>query len=182
MYKYFFLGTFDLCGIPPAPRGVPKIDVTFDIDANGILNVSALESGTGKSKRITIKNDKGRLSQIDIERMLAEAEQYKEEDDRQRERVACRNNLESYVFSVKQAVDDAGNKLSSDDRRKVQNECSNCMKWLDSNQLASKDELEYKLKEVQRVCSPVMTKIHTGGGQRGQSYGDEEGPTIEEVD
>lgn len=186
-YIYFsFSGTFDLCGIPPAPRGIPKIDVTFDIDANGILNVSALESSTGKSKRITIKNDKGRLSQRDIERMLAEAEQYKDEDDRQRERIACRNSLESYIFSVKQAVDDAGNKLSMDDKKRVENECDSCMRWLESNQLADRDEFEYKLKEMQRVCSPIMTKLHRDGSRGnyrgGQTSGDQGGPTIEEVE
>ncbi|KPJ17595.1 Heat shock protein 68 [Papilio machaon] len=94
------LGTFDLTGIPPAPRGVPKIDVTFDLDANGILNVSAKENSTGRSKNIVIKNDKGRLSQADIDRMLSEAERYREEDEKQRQRVAARNQLESYVFSV----------------------------------------------------------------------------------
>nr|XP_023022256.1 heat shock protein 70 B2-like [Leptinotarsa decemlineata] len=176
------LGTFDLCGIPPAPRGVPKIDVTFDLDANGILNVSALESGTGKSKQITIKNDKGRLSQKDIQRMLAEAEQYRDEDERQRERVASRNSLESYVFNVKQALDEGGSKLSSEDRRRAQNECDNCMRWLDNNLMAEKDEFEYKLKELTKVCGPIMTKMHQGhrGGNRS---GDEDGgPTIEEVD
>ncbi|XP_074027661.1 heat shock protein 68 [Leptinotarsa decemlineata] len=176
------LGTFDLCGIPPAPRGVPKIDVTFDLDANGILNVSALESGTGKSKQITIKNDKGRLSQKDIQRMLAEAEQYRDEDERQRERVASRNSLESYVFNVKQALDEGGSKLSSEDRRRAQNECDNCMRWLDNNLMAEKDEFEYKLKELTKVCGPIMTKMHQGhrGGNRS---GDQDGgPTIEEVD
>ncbi|XP_028150686.1 heat shock protein 68-like [Diabrotica virgifera virgifera] len=180
------LGTFDLTGIPPAPRGVPKIDVTFDLDANGILNVSALESSTGKSKKITITNDKGRLSQKDIERMLREAEEYKDEDDRQRERIASRNSLESYVYNVKQAIDDAGNKLSSEDKRKAQNECENCMRWLDNNFTAEKDEYDYKLKEVTRVCGPIMTKLHRGGqnghSNNNSSGGDQDGPTIEEVD
>ncbi|CAH1186642.1 unnamed protein product [Phyllotreta striolata] len=179
------LGNFDLCGIPPAPRGVPKIDVTFDLDANGILNVSALESGTGKSKKITIKNDKGRLSQKDIERMLAEAERYKDEDDRQRSRVAARNGLESYAFGVRQALEDCGGKLSAEERRKVQNECDNCMRWLDKNSSAEQDEYENKLKEMQRVCSPIMTKLHRGAGAKGGYHshsGDQEGPTIEEVD
>ncbi|KAG5898441.1 hypothetical protein JTB14_036523 [Gonioctena quinquepunctata] len=175
------LGTFDLCGIPPAPRGIPKIDVTFDLDANGILNVSASESSTGKSKKITIKNDKGRLSQRDIQRMLAEAEQYKDEDDRHRERVASRNNLESYVFNMKQALGDAGSKLSSEDRRRVQNECDNCVRWLDNNLTAEKDELEYKLKDMTRVCGPIMTKLHRAGGHRSGDEQDD-GPIIEEVD
>lgn len=176
-----FLGTFDLSGIPPAPRGVPKIDVTFDIDANGILNVSALESSTGKSKKITIKNDKGRLSKKDIERMLEEADRYKEEDKRQRERVASRNRLESYVFSVKQAVDDAGSKMSKNDSNKVLKECDNVMNWLDSNQMADRDEYEYKLQEITKICSPIMTKLHRDGGGNNRS-GDQDGPTIEEVD
>ncbi|KAJ8957312.1 hypothetical protein NQ314_006560 [Rhamnusium bicolor] len=178
------LGNFDLSGIPPAPRGVPKIDVTFDLDANGILNVSALEGSTGKSRKITIKNDKGRLSQKDIERMLAEAEQYKDEDDRQRDRVASKNSLESYVFNVKQAVDEAGSKLNNEDKRKVEKECDNCLKWLDSNQTAEKDEFEYKLKEMTKACAPIMTKIHRGGDSQGGGYksGDQDGPTIEEVD
>ncbi|KAL1497925.1 hypothetical protein ABEB36_008805 [Hypothenemus hampei] len=174
------LGTFDLSGIPPAPRGVPKIDVTFDLDANGILNVTAVETGTGKSKNITIKNDKGRLSQREIERMLAEAEKYKDEDDLQRERIASRNKLESYVFSVRQAVEDAGSKLTDSEKRKVQSECDNCISWLDGNQTAEKDEYEYRLKEIQNICSPVMTKLHRGG--RSNAGGAQDGPTIEEVD
>lgn len=172
------LGTFDLMGIPPAPRGVPKIDVTFDLDANGILNVSAKEVSTGKSKNITIKNDKGRLSQTEIQRMLSEAERYKDEDERQRDRIASKNALESYVYSVKQTVEDHGGKLSSGDRNTVKQECDNCIRWLDSNQTAEKDEFEYRLKELQRICSPIMTKMHKGtGDKRGQ-----DGPTIEEVD
>ncbi|CAH1098492.1 unnamed protein product [Psylliodes chrysocephalus] len=179
------LGTFDLSGIPPAPRGIPKIDVTFDLDANGILNVSALENSSGKSKKIQIKNDKGRLSQKDIERMLEEAEKYKDEDERQREKISARNSLESYVFSVKQAISEGGSKLSADDKRKVQNECDNCMRWLDNNFSAEKDEYEYKFKEIQKICSPIMTKLHRGGGGAGgynSTSGDQDGPTIEEVD
>jgi heat shock protein 1/8 len=173
------LGTFDLSGIPPAPRGVPKIDVTFDLDANGILNVSAKEVSTGKSKNITIKNDKGRLSKRDIEKMLADAERYKEEDDKQRERVGSKNALESYVFNVKQAVEEAGNKLSSDDKKKAIKECEACIKWLDRNQTAEKEEFEYKMKDLSKICGPIMTKLHRGGGGAG---GGSEGPTIEEVD
>lgn len=110
------LGTFDLSGIPPAPRGVPKIQVTFDLDANGILNVSAKDESTGHSRHITIRNDKGRLSKAEIERMLKDAETYREEDDRQREKVTAKNKLESYAFSVRQALEDGGGKLSDADR------------------------------------------------------------------
>lgn len=173
------LGTFDLTGIPPAPRGVPQIDVTFDLDANGILNVTAVETGTGRSRNIVIKNDKGRLSQREIERMLSEAERYKEEDDMQRDKVASRNKLESYVFGVRQAVDNAGSNLSDSEKRKIQKDCENCIKWLDNNQMAEKDEYEYRLKEMQKICSPYMTKLHRGG--KGAS-GEQDGPTIEEVD
>ncbi|KAI5642215.1 hsp70 protein domain-containing protein [Phthorimaea operculella] len=180
------LGTFDLTGIPPAPRGIPQIDVTFDMDANGILNVSAKENSTGKSKNIVIKNDKGRLSKADIDKMLSEAEAYKEEDDRQRERVAARNKLESYLFGVKQAVDEAGSKLSSSEVEKARRKCDEALKWLDSNTLAEKDEYEHKLKEVSDVCAPMMKKLHgAGGGSNSgvnRSRGGDDGPVIEEVD
>nr|AGR84224.1 heat shock protein 70-2 [Melitaea cinxia] len=182
------LGRFDLTGIPPAPRGVPKIDVTFDLDANGILNVSAKENSTGRSKNIVIKNDKGRLSQAEIDRMLAEAEQYKEEDNRQRDRVSARNQLESYVFNVKQALDEAGDKLSEQDKETARRECDEALKWLDNNTLADKEEYEHKLKEIQRVCMPAMSKMHgasaggaTGCHQQG-SESQHSGPTVEEVD
>lgn len=171
------LGTFNLTGIPPAPRGIPKIEVTFDLDANGILNVSAKDSGTGKSEKITIKNDKGRLSKEEIERMLAEAEKYRNEDEKQRERVAARNQLESYTFSVKQAVEEAGSKLSEDDKKKATDKCAAVLSWLDNNTLAEKDEYEDKLKEMQKECSPIMVKLHQGGAQGGAK-----GPTVEEVD
>ncbi|XP_049881486.1 heat shock protein 68-like [Pectinophora gossypiella] len=173
------LGTFDLTGIPPAPRGVPKIDVTFDLDANGILNVSAKENSTGNSKNIVIKNDKGRLSQAEIERMLSEAERYKEEDEKQRQRVAARNQLESYIFSVKQALDDAADKLSESDKDQARRECDEALKWLDNNTLAEQEEYEHKLKDLQRVCSPLMSKMH-GAGNPGQHQSS--GPKVEEVD
>ncbi|KAI5639984.1 hsp70 protein domain-containing protein [Phthorimaea operculella] len=181
------LGTFDLTGIPPAPRGVPKIDVTFDLDANGILNVSAKENSTGRSKNIVIKNDKGRLSQAEIDRMLSEAEKYKEEDEKQRQRVAARNQLEGYIFSVKQALDDAGDKLSESDKETARRECDDALKWLDNNTLADQEEYEHKLKDLQRICSPVMTKMHGGaggnaGGPGGYQQQRNDGPTVEEVD
>ncbi|XP_014239635.1 major heat shock 70 kDa protein Ba-like [Cimex lectularius] len=183
------LGTFDLTGIPPAPRGVPQIDVTFDLDANGILNVSAKENSTGKSKNIVIKNDKGRLSKEEIDRMVNDAEKYKKEDDAQRERIAARNQLEAYVFNVKQAVEDAGDKLSQSDKDTIKSKCEDVIRWLDSNSLADKEEYEHKLKELQSECTPYMTKMHGGqqapnftncGQQAGQRFNT--GPTVEEVD
>lgn len=185
------LGTFDLTGIPPAPRGVPQINVTFDLDANGILNVSAKEISTGKSKNIVIKNDKGRLSQADIEKMLSDAERYKAEDDEQREKVASRNKLETYVYGVKQALEDAGGKLAESERNKAKTKCEETLRWLENNLLAEKDEYEDKLREVTKLCAPLMTKLHSGGGGgskakagrgcKGSSKGDD-GPVIEEID
>ncbi|KAK7096814.1 heat shock protein 68-like [Littorina saxatilis] len=179
------LGRFELTGILPAPRGVPQIEVTFDIDANGIMKVMAQDKSTGKSNNITIKNDKGRLSKEDIDRMVNEAEKYREADDKQRQRVESRNKLEAYVFSVRQAVSDAGDKLSSEDKDSVNKLCEETISWLDSNSLADKEEFEDKLQEVQKQCSPLMAKLH-GQGQ-GQSTGSQpgqrgDGPTVEEMD
>ncbi|KAK7104854.1 hypothetical protein V1264_019505 [Littorina saxatilis] len=180
------LGRFELTGIPPAPRGVPQIEVTFDIDANGIMKVMAQDKSTGKSNNITIKNDKGRLSKEDIDRMVNEADKYREEDDKQRQRVESRNKLEAYIFSVRQAVSEAGDKLSSDDREAVSKLCDEALSWLDSNSLADKEEFEDKLQEVQKLCSPHMAKLHgQGQGQKSsgsQSAGQAGGPTVEEVD
>ncbi|XP_050522522.1 heat shock protein 68-like [Daktulosphaira vitifoliae] len=185
------LGTFDLTGIPPAPRGVPKIDVTFDLDANGILNVSAKDNSSGRSKNIVIKNDKGRLSQSEIDRMLNEAERYKEEDEKQRVKIAAKNQLESYVFGVKQALDEAGDKLSESEKNTAKQECDAVIQWLDNNQLADKEEYEYKLKELQGKCSSLMMKMHGGQGGGGSQMpgnsrfpGEQQsrGPTVEEVD
>ncbi|XP_060526373.1 heat shock 70 kDa protein cognate 2 [Cylas formicarius] len=171
------LGTFNLTGIPPAPRGVPKIEVTFDLDANGILNVSARDSSTGKSEKITITNDKGRLSKAEIDKMLSDAEKYAGEDNEQRQRITARNQLEGYIFSAKQAVENAAaDKLTEDDKKLVQDKCATALAWLDSNQLAEKDEYEDKLKELQKDCQPVMMKLHQGDAKGAK------GPTVEEVD
>jgi heat shock 70kDa protein 1/2/6/8 len=182
------LGTFNLTGIPPAPRGVPKIEVTFDLNADGILNVSAKDSSTGKSEKITISNDKGRLSKAEIDRMLAEAEKYREADEQQKLKISARNSLESYIFGCKQAVEDAAaGKLSDADKQVVKDKCTSEMNWLDANQLAEKEEYEHRLKELQKVCSPIMAKMH-GAGAQGQAGGagpgpaGGKGPTVEEVD
>uniref|UniRef100_H2ZDZ8 Heat shock protein family A (Hsp70) member 2 n=1 Tax=Ciona savignyi TaxID=51511 RepID=H2ZDZ8_CIOSA len=174
------LGTFNLSGIPPAPRGVPKIEVTFDIDANGILQVSAKDQSTGKANKITI--NKGRLSKADIESMLADAEKYKEEDNKQVERLKARNDLESYMYSCKNAAEEAGDKISSDDRERVVQMCNETQKWLDGNSLAEKEEFEEKMNQVKKCCSPVMTKLHSaaGGQQSARQNGD--GPVVDEVD
>nr|WGF13370.1 heat shock protein 70 [Sinohyriopsis schlegelii] len=181
------LGRFELTGIPPAPRGVPQIEVTFDIDANGILNVSAVDKSSGKSNKITITNDRGRLSKEDIDRMVADADKYKAEDDKQRERVSARNALENYIFSVKQAVSDTGDRLSVDDKRKVSDTCDQALKWLDNNSLAEKEEFDQKLQDVQKTCSPIMVKLHGSQPQYGahtsqQGSQGRQGPTVEEMD
>lgn len=177
------LGRFELTGIPPAPRGVPKIEVSFDIDANGIVNVSAKDQSTGKTNAITITNDTGRLSKGEIDRMVADAEKYKKEDEMQREKIAARNSLESYVYSVKQTAEDPNvvNKLNSDDLEIVKNKTQEVMAWLDRNSMADKEEYEEKQKDLQQVCSPIMAKLH-GQQQPQQGYSSSDGPTVEEVD
>uniref|UniRef100_A0A224XL32 Putative heat shock protein 70b n=1 Tax=Panstrongylus lignarius TaxID=156445 RepID=A0A224XL32_9HEMI len=184
------LGTFDLTGIPPAPRGVPQIDVTFDLDANGILNVLAKENSSGKSKNIVIQNNKGRLSKDEIDRMVADAEKYKAEDDQQKERIAARNQFENYVFGVKQVLDECGDKLSESDKTKVISKCDEAIKWLDNNTLADKEEYSHRLSELQKECLPFMSKLHGGGNSSQPTCGRQAtagasnfgGPIIEEVD
>merc|ERR1711909_171925 len=138
------LGKFDLTGIPPAPRGVPQIEVTFDIDANGILNVSAADKSTGKQNKITITNDKGRLSKEEIERMVNDAEKFKAEDEKQKDRISSKNGLESYAFNMKTTIEDEKMKdrISDDDRKAITDKCDEAIKWLDANQLAEIDEFK----------------------------------------
>ncbi|EDV93244.1 heat shock 70 kDa protein cognate 2 [Drosophila grimshawi] len=177
------LGTFNLTGIPPAPRGVPKIDVSFDLNADGILNVGAKDNSTGKSEKITITNDKGRLSKAEIDRMLSEAEKYKDEDDRQRDRVQARNTLEAYIYGCKQAVEESpAGVLSDSDKSTVRDKCSEETKWLDGNSLAEKEEYEHHLKDCQGVCAPIMSKLHGQSSKAGKQTGSGSGPTVEEVD
>merc|ERR1711972_525672 len=163
------LGSFDLTGIPPAPRGVPQIEVTFDIDANGILNVSATDKSTGKENKITITNDKGRLSKEDIEKMVNEAEKYKAEDEKQREKISAKNNLESYCFNMKSTMDEEKVKaaISESDKKTINDKCDECIKWLDANQTAEKDEFEDKQKEIESVCKPIIEKLYSGAGGAG---------------
>jgi len=206
------LGKFELTGIPPAPRGVPQIEVTFDIDANGILNVSATDKSTGKENKITITNDKGRLSKEDIENMVNEAEKYKAEDDKQREKVQAKNSLESYCFNMKSTIEEEKVKtaISDAERNTITSKCDECIKWLDANQTAEKDEYEDKQKELEQVFNPIIQKLYSGAGGApgggmpgggmpgggmpgggmpgggmpggGASSGGGAGPTIEEVD
>ncbi|CAH1772401.1 unnamed protein product [Owenia fusiformis] len=178
------LGQFELSGIPPAPRGVPKIEVTFDIDANGILHVTAKDESTGKSNNIRITNDKGRLSKEDIEKMVNDAKKYENEDNKQRERVAARNNLEGMAFNYKTAATENEAKISADNKDIVLNKCKDILSWIDNNSLAEKEEYDDKLEDLTKTCSPVMAKLHGGAPNHGQQGGSSHagGPTVEEVD
>jgi len=199
------LGKFELTGIPPAPRGVPQIEVTFDIDANGILNVSALDKTTGKSNKITITNDKGRLSKEEIERMVNDAEKFKEEDAKVAERVAAKNGLESYAYQLRNTIQDEkiASLLDAADKDKLNKAIDETIDWLDHNQEASKEEYESKRKELEGVANPIMTKMYQQAGGAGAApgaapggfpgaapggfpgagnAGSNNGPTVEEVD
>jgi len=180
------LGKFDLSGIPPAPRGVPQIEVTFDVDANGILNVSACDKSTQKINKITITNDKGRLSKEEIDKMVGDAEKYADEDEQQRKKVAAKNGLEAYVFGVKQALEEPSvvGKIDAEDKKKVEAKCEECLQWLDGNQLADTEEFEAVRKDLESVVNPIYTKLHrqSGEGNDAGSTGNYGGPTVEEVD
>ena len=155
------LGKFELSGIPPAPRGVPQIEVTFDIDANGILNVSASDKTTGKSNRITITNDKGRLSKEEIERMVQEAEKYKAEDEAASARISAKNGLESYAYNLRNTMTDEklAGKFEPADKTKLEAAINETISWLDSSQEASKEEYESKQKELEGVAKYVLLVI-----------------------
>eukprot|EP01112_Ceratiomyxa_fruticulosa_P007966 TRINITY_DN2070_c0_g2_i3.p1 TRINITY_DN2070_c0_g2~~TRINITY_DN2070_c0_g2_i3.p1 ORF type:complete len:656 (-),score=181.90 TRINITY_DN2070_c0_g2_i3:104-2071(-) len=202
------LGKFELSGIPPAPRGVPQIEVTFDIDANGILNVSAEDKTTGNKNKITITNDKGRLSKDQIEKMVKEAEQYKAQDEQQKDRIESKNKLENYAYTVRNSIRDEklAGKIDASDKSAIEKAVDEAVKWLDSNQTANKEEYDFKLSELEKIVNPIMTKLYQGaggapggmpggmpGGFPGGGFpgGDEggapprggsSGPTVEEVD
>ncbi|XP_062213291.1 heat shock 70 kDa protein BIP2 [Phragmites australis] len=176
------LGRFDLTGIAPAPRGVPQIEVTFEVDENGILHVTAVDKAAGQSKSITITNDKGRLSQEEIDRMVREAEEFAEEDRLVRERVDARNRLENYVYRLRATVRDGGmgGKIGEEDRERVEAALEEALEWLeeqDGGRTAEKEEYEEKLKEVEEVCGPIIKQVYekSGGGAGGSAgAGDED--------
>ncbi|RVW87405.1 Heat shock cognate 70 kDa protein [Vitis vinifera] len=188
------LGKFELSGIPPAPRGVPQITVCFDIDANGILNVSAEDKTTGQKNKITITNDKGRLSKEEIEKMVQEAEKYKSEDEEHKKKVDAKNALENYAYNMRNTVKDEkiGAKLPPADKKKIEDAIEQAIQWLDNNQLAEADEFEDKMKELESICNPIIAKMYQGAGGPDMGGGmDEDGPSaggsgagpkIEEVD
>ncbi|KAF5352939.1 hypothetical protein D9758_007870 [Tetrapyrgos nigripes] len=170
------LGKFELSGIPPAPRGVPQIEVTFEIDANGIMKVAAADKGTGKSESITITNEKGRLSQEEIDRMVAEAEQFAAEDEVQRKRIEALNSISSFVFGLRTQINDEeglGGKVSDEDKKTILSTIKEATEWIDDNsQSASVEDLEEKLAEIQGVINPITAKLYSGSG--GSSYDDDD--------
>jgi L1 cell adhesion molecule like protein len=180
------LGTFKLDGIPPMPRGVPQIEVSFDVDANGILNVTAAEKSTGKSNKITITNDKGRLSKDDIERLVEEAKKHEADDKARMERVEAKNQLEGYLYNTRNAVreDKVKDSLGESTISEVESWVKEALEWLDEHPEASKDEYASKQKEVEEKIRPVMMKLYQGAGAGGAGATSEEGPgpKIEEVD
>lgn len=155
------LGTFQLDGIPPMPRGVPQIEITYDIDANCILNVSAVEKSTGKSQKITITNDKSRLSADDIERMIREAEEFKAQDTEVKEKIEEKNNLENYVYSLKSSLleEKLSSALNEGDKEIINSGVSETLDWISANQDASKDEFKTKHEELQSKIMPIFAKI-----------------------
>jgi len=195
------LGKFELKGIPPAPRGVPQINVCFDIDANGILNVSAEDKTAGVKNKITITNDKGRLSKEEIDKMVKDAEKYKAEDEEVKKKVEAKNTLENYAYNMRNTIKDEkiGANLSAADKQKIEKAVNETIEWLDRNQLAEVEEFEDKLKELEGLCNPIIAKMYQGGaGADGPKGGDmpgagygkagygqtdaNAGPKIEEVD
>lgn len=166
------LGQFDLTGIPPAPRGTPQIEVTFEIDANGILNVAAEDKGTGKKEKITITAEKGRLSAEEIERMVKEAEEFAEQDKAVKAKIDARNQLETYVYNMKSTVEDKmKDKIEEEDKEKISSALKEAQEWLDDNSDADAEEYSEKLKELEEVCNPIIAAVYqkSGGPSAGGS-------------
>lgn len=159
------LGKFDLTGIPPAPRGVPQIEVTFEIDVNGILHVSAEDKGTGNKNKITITNDHNRLSPEDIEKMVQDAEKFADEDKKVKERVEARNDLEQFAYSLKNQINDKdklGGKLSSSEKDTIEKAVEEKLQWMEKNREASVEELKEQKKELEGIVQPIIGKIYQG--------------------
>ena len=178
------LGKFDLTSIPPAPRGVPQIEVTFDIDANGILNVSAVDKGTGKVNKITITNDKGRLSKEEIEKMVNEAEKYKGEDEKMKKRIEAKNSFENYCFQMKNTLNDEKlkEKFTAEDKTLIEDASKEGLQWLEANNMAEPEEIEAKQKEIEAKYNPIMMRVYqeaggAPGGMPGGMGGMPGGPT-----
>ncbi len=179
------LGEFNLNGIPPMPRGIPQIEISYDVDANGILNVNAVEKSSGKSEKITVTNDKGRLSKDDIEKMLNDAEKYKEEDKKAREKIDAKNGLESYAYQIKATITDEKlkDKFTNDEKETIEQKAHEIISWIDNeeyDELTTQD-FEDKKKELESVFNPIMSKAYTNTSQDPTNDEVNE-PKIEEVD
>jgi len=160
------LGKFDLAGIPPAPRGTPQIEVTFDIDANGILNVHAMDKASGKAEKITITNDKGRLSKEEIEKMVRDAEKFKGEDEKVRKRIEAKNGLENYCFQMKNTLNDEKlrDKFTAEDKKLIEETSANGLQFVANAQEAEASEFEAKQKELEAKYNPIMMRVYQAAG------------------
>merc|ERR1712112_521198 len=161
------LGKFDLNNIPPAPRGVPQIEVTFEIDANGVLQVSAEDKGTGNKEKITITNDQNRLTPEDIEQMIKDAETFADEDAKLKSKVESRNELESYAYSLKNQINDKeklGAKISDEDKEKIEEAVNEKISWLEENQEADSEDFKKQKKELEDAVQPIIAKLYQQGG------------------
>jgi endoplasmic reticulum chaperone BiP len=171
------LGKFELTSIPPAPRGVPQIEVTFEIDANGILQVSAQDKGTGKAEKITITADKGRLSQDEIDKMVQDAERFAEEDKQVRKRVDAKNGLESYLYNLKNMLDDPekgiSEKITESEKTELEQEIQEALDWLDEATDADADDFTEKQKEVEAIANPIMKNLYQSSGHSTGETADE---------
>jgi len=173
------LGKFDLNGIPPAARGVPQIEVTFEIDENSILSVTAHEKGTDKKETITITNDKGRLSKEEIDAMIRDAEKFADQDKELKEKIDAKNSLENYLYTMRNTIEDKeklADKIEDDDKETIKEALSDATDWLSSNEDAERDDFEAKLKDLQSICDPIISKVykeHGGAGGPG-GYDDED--------
>merc|ERR1719480_777427 len=190
------LGKFDMTGIPPAPRGVPQIEVAFDLSADGILNVSAKDKKGSATGKIRIESEKGRLSQEEIDKIVKDAERYKEEDDRMKAKVSAKNGLESYAYQIKNTLDDPKMKdvIKPEQKEQINKVVDEVINWVDNNPNAETDEFEAKQKEIEEVWKPIMMEAYQGGAGAGAGMpggpgapgaaapGAGEGPTIDEVD
>jgi len=165
------LGQFVLDDIPPMPRGQPQIEVTFDLDVNGILNVNAIEKSTGKNSKITITNDKGRLSKDDIEKLVKEAEKFKDEDEKVRQRVEAKNQLEQLCYQYRQTLTEEKlkDKFSEDEKKSVTEKTEEALKWANEHPAAAKEEFDAKIKELEAVFNPIMMRVYqqSGGAPEG---------------
>ena len=160
------LGKFNLDGIPPMPRGQPQIEVTFDLDVNSILNVTAVEKSTGKNNKIVITNDKGRLSKDDIDRLVKEAEKFKADDEKVKNRIEAKNQLEQYAYQVRQTINEEKlkDKFTEDEKKQISSKVDEVLQWTNNNPAASKEEYDAKVKEIEAIFNPIMQKIYQQAG------------------